>query len=137
MRNQRPEPPIRLQRRSAGNKQRWQLGEGADLPVGGAGQPLAALAVTVAPHHAHAEGGGRIGVPGIGGLEGDGGGRQAEPVDGQLIDARMRLENADVLDLQNMVEKAAEACARHGAGKHGRRAVGQDGGDEAGLLQLT
>ena len=42
-----------------------------DLAVGRAGQPLAPLAIAVAPHHLHAEGRGRIGVPGVGRLERD------------------------------------------------------------------
>ena len=50
---------------------------------GGAGQSLAALAVAVSPHDAHAEGGGRVGsVQGVRGLEeGNGARRHAQPLD--------------------------------------------------------
>src|SRR5579863_8083 len=59
---------------------------------------LRRLAGAVAPEDPHAEGRGGIGVPAVRGLERDRAGRQAEPVERELIDFGMRLEDADLLD---------------------------------------
>ena len=84
-------------------------GSSASVRISRSGVPaLAALPVAVAPHNAHTEGGGRIGIPGVRGLEGDGARRHAKPVDSALIDAGMRLEHADTLDRNNVIEKVLE-----------------------------
>lgn len=54
-------------------------------------QALAALAIAVAPHDTEAEMRRTDGISGIRRLERDALTRDAEPVDGQLIDFRMRL----------------------------------------------
>lgn len=53
--------------------------------------------MSIAPDDFHPEGGGRMGVPRIRGVEGNSGGRNVEPVNGQLIDTAIRLVDADAL----------------------------------------
>ena len=61
-------------------------------------QSLARLASAVAPDRPHAECRGGMDVPGVGRLEGDPCRGHADALDGALIDARVRLEDADFLD---------------------------------------
>ena len=75
------------------------------------------------------------GIPRIRGLEGDGGGRQAQSIDRQLIDPRIGLEGADLLDRENGIEQGFEARALDGSGEHIGRPVRQDRHAHPGPLQ--
>ena len=58
-------------RLALGFDQRWEFGKRSDLAVGSTRQALRALSVAIAPHDAHAEGGGSIGVPSVRRLKAD------------------------------------------------------------------
>jgi hypothetical protein len=75
------------------SEQGRQFSEGANLAIRCAGQPLAPLAVAVAPHHAHPKCRRGVGVPRIRRLECDLTRWNAEPVDGKAIDTWVRLEH--------------------------------------------
>ena len=96
---------------------------------------VAALSVAVAPHNAHAEGGGGIGIPGVRGLEGDGARRYTKPIDDALVHTGMWLEHADLLDGYHVIEQILQLGAGNGVRQHGRRAIGQDRGREARSLE--
>ena len=85
-----------------------QFCERAHFAVRSPRQALAALVVPVAPNDLHPEGRGSICIPCIRRLKGDGRCRNAEAIDGETIDFRMRLVDADQLDRQNVVEQSIE-----------------------------
>src|SRR5215472_11887446 len=103
--------------------QRRQLIERRNLAVRLAREALWPLAVTVAPHDAHAEGRSGISVPRIGRLEGNRAGRDREAIDGELIDLGVRLVDADQLHRQDSVEELGDPGLLHHRVEHRRRAV--------------
>src|SRR5262245_45566091 len=77
---------------------RDQIGERTDLPIGLSGQALGPLPISIAPDDTHSEGGCGVGVPGVGRLKRDLLPRDTQPIDGQLVDFWIGLEDSYRLD---------------------------------------
>jgi hypothetical protein len=72
-----------------------------------------------------------VGVPGVGRLEGDLRGLQAEAVERVLIDPWIGLEDAHGVDRKHRVEQRAQASARDRLLQHAWRTVGKNRGRKA------
>jgi hypothetical protein len=108
-----------------------QFGKIAKLDFGPCRQTLARLVRAIDPDGAESEIGGARDVPSIRADEADPRRRHAQVLDRQLIDARMRFENADGFDREYPLELCGKIRRLDRRLQHGRRAVREDGGLES------
>src|SRR6266849_2056923 len=113
-----------------------QFGKRFDFVIGSARQTLLALSIPIAPGDFHSKGRRGIRIPRIRGLKRNLRSWNAQLVDRELIDSRIRFVDANLLDRQYDIEQTIDPGILYSRVEHRRRSVRQDRGLQSCGLQL-